>query len=180
MLLGGSFQLLVGRNAGTSSPASVPAMPRFILARVEIPPGSNARIPLDTDLDHGFVYILGGGADGDVIGGHPIQPGMSHCNMMDHVIRAQIRNLATYFLTLILDGGVYLFESGGALEVSHSATADCPLDLFIGAGVNMEDEPWVKLLGHNGFIIAKDKADAHRVMSKIDEAGQKFTYKAWD
>lgn len=65
----------MGINAGMESPACLPAMPRFILGRVEVPPGSTVRIPLDEDLDHGFVYILGGSAGGSVIGGHPVQPG---------------------------------------------------------------------------------------------------------
>lgn len=66
------------------------------------------------------------------------------------------------------------------MEVSHSPGANSPLELFLGAGVKMDDEPWVKLLGHNGFIIAKDESDAQRVMSKIDEVGQKFTYKDFE
>jgi hypothetical protein len=74
------------------------------------------------------------------------------------------------------DGGVYLFGAGGALEVSNPSDAD-ELDLFVGAGAKMEEEPWVKLLGHNGFIIAEDESEAECIMSKIDAAGLKFSYK---
>ena len=50
----------------------------------------------------------------------------------------------------------------------------------MGAGAEMVDEPWVKLLGHNGFIIARDEAEAAEVMGTIDEAGLKFNYKIFE
>ena len=79
-----------------------------------------------------------------------------------------------------LAGGVYLFEAGDFLEISHASGAETALDIFLGAGAKMNDEPWVKLLGHNGFIIAKDDAEADTIMSKIDERGKEFSYKDWD
>lgn len=62
------------------------------------------------------------------------------------------------------------------LEISHADAADSPLQIFLGAGMKL-DEPWVKLLGHNGFIIAKDEIEAEKVMAKIDERGKDFTYR---
>lgn len=65
------------------------------------------------------------------------------------------------------------------MEISNPTGAE-PLQIFLGAGASMEDEPWVKLLGHNGFIIAKSESEAERVMAKIDERGGKFSYKDFE
>ena len=77
--------------------------------------------------------------------------------------------------------GVYLFEAGASLEISNAASAQ-PMHLFLGAGgardeAEQEQEPWVKLLGHNGFIIASDQTEATAIMDKIGERGLKFSYK---
>lgn len=68
-----------------------------------------------------------------------------------------------------------MFESGETLEVCNASSSNA-IHLFIGAGVNDNDE-WVKLLGHNGFIIAKDEKEADGIMSTIGEKGNKFTFK---
>jgi hypothetical protein len=77
-LIGGSLLLLVGSNAGLSSAATLEAMPRFVLARVRVGPGATVSIPLDADLDHGFVHVLNGGGDMTVIGNHALNPGIVH------------------------------------------------------------------------------------------------------
>lgn len=71
---------------------------------------------------------------------------------------------------------MYLFEAGETLEICNTASTE-PMHIFMGAATKLQDEPWVKLLGHNGFIIASDEDEADSIMSKISEKGQKFTYK---
>lgn len=51
-------------------------MPRFILGRVDVEPGATVNVPLDEDLDVGFAYVLHGGGEGAVIGGHNQESGM--------------------------------------------------------------------------------------------------------
>jgi hypothetical protein len=72
---------------------------------------------------------------------------------------------------------VFLFESGSNLTISNPDTSAEAMSVFLGAGARLEDESWVKLLGHNGFVIASDVAEAEAVMAKIDEVGTKFTYR---
>lgn len=146
-LPGGTFRLLVGSNAGKES-ATLDALPRFILGRLQVESGQTVQVPIDQDLEHGYAYVLSGGNE--------------HAKIGDHNITSEV--------------GLYIFESGHVLEVSNPVGTNT-LDLFIAAGKKINNEPWVKLLGHNGFIIASDEEEANAVMAKVDEVGNKFTYK---
>eukprot|EP00095_Tigriopus_kingsejongensis_P000373 maker-scaffold319_size207808-snap-gene-1.17 protein:Tk00373 transcript:maker-scaffold319_size207808-snap-gene-1.17-mRNA-1 annotation:"predicted protein" len=58
---GGFFSLLVGKLGMQQSPACLRALPRFILGRLVVEPMSSTSLPLDSDLEHGFAYVLKGG-----------------------------------------------------------------------------------------------------------------------
>ncbi|XP_059085380.1 uncharacterized protein LOC131882295 [Tigriopus californicus] len=146
-LPGGYFSLLVGKLDIYQSPICLKAMPRFILGRLFVEPKTVCSLPMDSDLEHGFAYVLKG--NGGKIAGENI----------------------------VSDPGVYLFEnSSGLLSVENSDSSSI-LELFVGAALKL-NEPWVKLLGHNGFIIAENEEKAQSVMAKVDNAGVKnFNYK---
>ena len=38
------------------------------------------------------------------------------------------------------------------------------------------NEPWLKLLGNNGFIITSTEEEAEKVMEVINNTGDQFTY----
>ena len=52
-------------------------MPRFLLGYCEVAPGASVQIPLDADLQHGFVTLLSGGGAGSSIGGRDVEAGLS-------------------------------------------------------------------------------------------------------
>jgi hypothetical protein len=75
---------------------------------------------------------------------------------------------------------VYIFEQGNILEFTNPSHASETLHVFLGAGRRLpQEDSWVKLLGHNGFIIAKDEEEASMVMTKIEETGDDFTYRCF-
>ena len=65
----------MGTTAGVASPAHVDAMPRFVLGHVEVATGSTVQIPLDSDLNHGFLTVLKGSVDGSTVGGYNMHEG---------------------------------------------------------------------------------------------------------
>ncbi len=56
-----------------------------------------------------------------------------------------------------------LSSEGSSLELASSREAGC--QVYVGTAVPVDDE-WVKLLGHNGFVVAADKASAE---AKLEE-----------
>jgi len=57
---GGTAKLLVGRLGNVESPAKVQALPRVVMVLLTVDAGSTMAVPLDADLEHGFVYVLNG------------------------------------------------------------------------------------------------------------------------
>ena len=76
----------------------------------------------------------------------------------------------------VLETGANVFGEGKNLVIENKVS-DKPLDIFICAGKPL-NEPWKKLLGHNGFIVCKDEEEAEKVMNKVRDVGvENFSYK---
>jgi len=59
-LYGGSAKLLVGRLGDVESPAKVKALPRVVMLLLKVNAEAKMEVPLDSDLEHGFVVITNG------------------------------------------------------------------------------------------------------------------------
>jgi len=70
------------------------------------------------------------------------------------------------------EGGLWLFGQGGGLSIEAGEEGAKAL---ITAGKPL-NEPWVKLLGRNGFIITADEAEGDKVMAIIEETKDDFTF----
>ena len=57
---GGSVKLLVGRLGEVESPAKVQALPRVVMLMVTADSEAKMEVPLDSDLEHGYVYVFNG------------------------------------------------------------------------------------------------------------------------
>jgi len=68
--------------------------------------------------------------------------------------------------------GLWLFGEGASLGVEAGEEG---AKLFMIAGKPL-NEPWVKTLGNNGFIITRDEAEGDAVMKVIHETGNDFSF----
>jgi len=57
---GGSAKLLVGRIGQIESPSKVQALPRVVMIMVTVDSEAKMEVPLDTDLEHGYVCVING------------------------------------------------------------------------------------------------------------------------
>ena len=143
---GGKLRVNVGKHGDVESPVKLQAFPRAVMLRALIDQGKAMTIPLDEDLERGFVVVIQG-----------------KCK-----VGPEKEELAK-------DGGLVLYGSGGGLVLDNSE-GEGPCDALVVAGKPL-NEPWVKLLGRNGFIIAKDEAEAEKVMDCIMKEEDNFSYK---
>ena len=65
---------------------------------------------------------------------------------------------------------VAVLGDGATLEPTAS---DTDADFLVGTGAPL-DEPWTKLLGHNGFVIASDEAEADALLQAYEARGPAF------
>jgi len=56
----GTVRLLVGKLGDIESPAKVKALPRVVMLMVKASTSAKLTLPLDEDLEHGYVYVLNG------------------------------------------------------------------------------------------------------------------------
>jgi len=68
--------------------------------------------------------------------------------------------------------GLWLFGQGAGMSIEAGEEG---VKLLITAGKKL-DEPWVKTLGRNGFIITKDEAEADQIMAVINETENEFSF----
>lgn len=146
---GGKVRLNVGKLGGVESPVKLKAFPRAVMLRAMVDKGKAMTIPLDGDLERGFVVVIDGKCK---VGSGKEELGK--------------------------DEGLLVFGSGGGL-VLDNCQGEGICDTLIVAGKPL-NEPWVKLLGRNGFIIAKDEAEADKVMDVIKKEENNFTYEKLD
>ena len=66
---------------------------------------------------------------------------------------------------------VLVLSPGEGIEVK--AAAGSPADAYVATAAEL-DEPWVKLLGHNGFLIAGTEGEAEALMQLYAECGDTF------
>lgn len=165
---GGQMVIVFGTNDGVTSPASLKAMARALIARVKVNAGAKVILPLDKDFEHGFVYPESDDCKAQI-------GGMNFSGLMEHskiLCKVKVDGSLDF-----LGPGAYVFGAGQELEIANSS-AEKPLELFLAAGAPL-NEPWVKLLGFNGFIVAEDEATAEKVMAKVQEVGvQNFSFKS--
>ena len=143
---GGHFRVNIGRLGDVECPGKLKAFPRAVMVRAFVDQGKSMRIPLDEDLEQGFVVVLDG-----------------KCK-----IGAEKEELE-------LGGGLVVFGKGGELELDNG-DGDKVCDALVVAGKPL-NEPWVKMLGRNGFILAKEEAEADRIMEVIHREQNDFSYK---
>jgi redox-sensitive bicupin YhaK (pirin superfamily) len=144
-LKGGHLKVCIGKVGDMESPAKLKALPRFVIGRIKVDPGATIDIPLDEDLEHGFLYVIKG--EGQV----------SACGIQQ-------------------GDGAHVFGPGKVLSIQNKDASN-PMDIYLAAGKPL-NEPWVKLLGFNGFILAKDEEEAEKVMAKVGEVGvENFSFK---
>jgi len=143
-LSGGTAKLLVGRLGNVESPAKVQALPRVVMVMVTADANSKMEIPFESDIEHGFVYVINGKCK---LGG-----GEEWCEA---------------------EKGLWLFGGGAELGVE---TGDEGAKMLMIAG-KPHNEPWVKTLGNNGFIITRDEEEGDKVMKAIHEFGNDFSFK---
>ena len=140
---GGSVKVLIGRMGQLESPAKLKALPRVVMLIVKLVSGGRIDVPLDADLEHGFVFVISGKCR---LGG-----GEGWCEA---------------------GKGVWLFGGGEGLEVE---AGEEEVEMLVVAGKPL-NEPWVKLLGNNGFIITSTEEEAEKVMEVVNNTGDQFTY----
>ena len=103
-IAGGELRLNLGKLGDVESPANPKALPRVVMARAFVEKGKKMEIPLDADLEHGFVYIVSGeckvGKEGEI---------------------------------LSRDGGILLFGSGGNLCLDNEGK-DSVCEALVVAG----------------------------------------------
>ncbi|XP_065051306.1 uncharacterized protein LOC135680982 [Rhopilema esculentum] len=145
-LEGGKLRVNVGKLGNVESPVKLKAFPRAVMVRAFVDQGKTMEVPLDGDLEQGFVIVIEGKSK---IGAEKEQ--------------------------LEKDGGCLVFGKGGSLLIDNSE-GEHVCDALIVAGKPL-NEPWVKLLGRNGFIIAKDEEEANKVMDVIQKEENDFSFK---
>ena len=146
---GGKLRVNVGRHGGVESPAKLQAFPRAVMLRALINQGKVMTIPLEEDLETGFVIVIDG-----------------RCK-----VGAEKEELAK-------GEGLLLFGKGGDLILDNSV-GENTCDALVVAGKPL-NEPWVKMLGRNGFIIAKDETEAESIMNVIVKEENNFNFKKLD
>ena len=145
-LEGGTVRVNIGKHGGVESPAKLQAFPRAVMLRALVHEGKSMTIPLDEDLEAGFVIVIDGSC-----------------------------KVGTEKEELAKDGGLVMFGKGGGLLLDNSGNSGI-CDVLVVAGKPL-NEPWVKLLGRNGFIIAKDEGEAQKVMDVILKEENNFSFK---
>jgi len=70
-------------------------------------------------------------------------------------------------------GGCFLFGDGGELMIETGPEEQA--EVFLVAA-KPTGEPWVKMLGRNGFIVTKNEQEAEKVMEVINKFGDEFTF----
>merc|ERR550517_1104253 len=70
-------------------------------------------------------------------------------------------------------GGCFLFGDGGDLMIETGPEEEA--EVFLVAA-KPTGEPWVKMLGRNGFIVTKNEQEAEKVMEVINKFGDEFTF----
>jgi len=135
--------LLVGRLGKIESPAKVKALPRVAMLMIKAQAESRMKLPLDADLEHGFVVVVSGKC---LLGG-----GDGWCEA---------------------GKGLWLFGQGAELEV---VAGDNGVEALVVACKPL-NEPWVKLLGGNGFIITATEEEAEKVMEVVHKTGKEFSF----
>jgi len=146
---GGKLRVNIGKHGGVESPAKLQAFPRAVMLRALVDKGKSMTIPLDEDLETGFVIVIAG-----------------KCKVGDEKDE------------LAKDGGLVIFGKGGGLLLDNCG-GESSCDAIVVAGKPL-NEPWVKMLGRNGFIIAKDEEEAERVMGVIMKEENNFTFQKLD
>lgn len=140
---GGSAKLTVGRVGEVESPAKVKTLPRVVMMMLNVNANAVMKVPLDSDIKHGFVYVING-----------------KCKLEGNEGWCQAHE------------GLWLFGEGGELAVEAGEDGMKAL-LVAGKPLN---EPWVKLLGRNGFIIAATEEEADRVMEVVHKTEDEFSF----
>jgi len=69
--------------------------------------------------------------------------------------------------------GLWLFGKGAGMSIEAGEEG---AKMLVTAGKPL-NEPWVKMLGRNGFIIAEDEAEADKIMTVINETESEFSFK---
>lgn len=133
------------------SPATPAAWPDAVFLRVKVPAGSTVSIPVPEHHVHGFGVVIDGSG-----------------------------NMAGEAVPTKKDNGepcreAILFGKGSHLEIT--AGPDAMLDMFVAAGAPMNNEPWVKMLGNNGFGIFRNEQEAIEIMGKAVAAGKDWSFK---
>ena len=142
---GGELRVNIGRLGDTESPATLKSLPRVVMARAFVEKGKTMNVPLDSDLEHGYVLVING-----------------ECK-----VGSEKESLSK-------GGGIIVFGSGGNLLLDNES-GESLCDALVVAGKPL-NEPWVKLLSRNGFIIAKDEETANRVEEIILKEENEFSY----
>lgn len=50
----------MGKLGTCESPVKPKALPRLVIGRIMVDPGARIALPLDEDLQHGFLYVIDG------------------------------------------------------------------------------------------------------------------------
>lgn len=140
---GGRVTLLVGRIGEVESPAKVGALPRVAMLMVKGEAGSRMELPLDADLEHGFVFVVSG-----------------KCRLGSREDWCEAEK------------GLWIFGGGAELVVEAGEEG---VQALVVAGKPL-NEPWVKLLGRNGFIITATEEEAEKVMEVIHKTENEFSF----
>jgi len=140
---GGRVSLLVGRLGEIESPAKVKSLPRVVMLMVKSGGGTIMELPLDTDLEHGFVFVVSG-----------------KCRLGNKEGWCEAGN------------ELCIFGGGSTLKVEIGEEG---FEALVVAGKPL-NEPWVKLLGNNGFIITATEEEAEKVMDVVQKTGNEFSF----
>jgi len=137
-------KLTVGKLGGVESPAKVKSLPRVVMLMVKAEGKATMELPLDEDLEHGFVYVVSG--------------------------KCRIGNQDSWCEA---GGELLIFGGGAGLKIESGEEG---LEALVVAGKPL-NEPWVKMLGNNGFIITSTEEEAEKVMGVIQQTGKEFSFK---
>jgi redox-sensitive bicupin YhaK (pirin superfamily) len=137
-------KLTVGKLGDVESPAKVKSLPRVVMLMVKAEGKATMELPLDEDLEHGFVYVVSG--------------------------KCRIGNQNSW-----CEAGKELLIFGGGADLKIESGEE-GLEALVVAGKPL-NEPWVKLLGNNGFIIASTEEEAEKVMNVVQQTGKEFSFK---
>eukprot|EP00038_Savillea_parva_P016727 m.17836 g.17836 ORF g.17836 m.17836 type:complete len:304 (+) comp3539_c0_seq1:1596-2507(+) len=133
-------RVLVGEMSGATSPATVSGLPDVLLLRVFVPAGTTTiKLPVDSRHTRGWLYVRSGTVQAASTKGGGVE--LSNAS------------------------GIAVFGDGDNLELTN-ANPETPVEFVVGAG-KPSGEPWVKLLGHNGFVLGATEAEAEADMARV-------------